>query len=70
VGEAETTGCRACDILGRKVCGLLGPEDAGECWRRFLSDSPDDFVEWLRQKGVGTGDLLKALDEALREFGG
>jgi len=51
--------------IQESVCKLVGPEHRSECLRRFLEQSPEDFIKWLKEMNVSTEAFLKALEEAV-----
>ena len=58
--------CPPCvEPIMKSICKLLPPERQGECRRRFFSQSPEDFVKWLKSLNISTEQFLKALEEGL-----
>jgi hypothetical protein len=60
----EEENCPEClEELMENICKLVGEEDMPECQRRFLEDSPEDFIRWLKSKNVTEEEFMKAIGE-------
>jgi hypothetical protein len=60
--------CPEClEELMENICKLVGEEDMPECQRRFLEESPEDFVKWLKSKNITEEEFMEAIGEKPEE---
>jgi hypothetical protein len=71
MGKMETSkelSCPRClEELMLNICRLVGEEDMPECQRRFLEESPEDFVKWLKSKNITEEEFMEAIGEKPEE---